>query len=134
MVADMFLIQMSLDTKAQEIKALEEKAQMKEEALKKSELMLEEDAMRFDAFLKENDRKAHLALERADRETKERQDKILELKKLNQEISRVDSEAAKYEEKLAACLKYKDFLHKLTPPEFRDKKVHQTSIECVDCN
>ena len=29
---------------------------MKEEALRKSEQMLEEDAMRFDAFLKENDR------------------------------------------------------------------------------
>ena len=43
---------------------LEEKAQMKEEALKKSELMLEEDAMRFDAFLKDNDRKAHDALKK----------------------------------------------------------------------
>lgn len=41
---------------------LEEKAQMKEDALKKSEMMLEEDAMRFDAFLKEHDRKAHDAL------------------------------------------------------------------------
>jgi hypothetical protein len=32
--------------------------------LRKSEMMLEEDAMRFDAFLKENDRKAHDALKR----------------------------------------------------------------------
>ena len=38
---------------------MEEKAQMKEEALQRSEQMLEEDAMRFDAFLKENDKKAH---------------------------------------------------------------------------
>ena len=39
---EMFLVQMSLDTKREEIRKLEEKAQMKEEALKKSELMLEE--------------------------------------------------------------------------------------------
>ena len=40
---EMFLVQMSLDTKREEIRKLEEKAQMKEQALKKSELMLEED-------------------------------------------------------------------------------------------
>ncbi len=43
---------------------LEEKAQLKEEALSKSELMLQADALRFDAFLKENDKKAHDALKR----------------------------------------------------------------------
>ena len=49
---EMFLVQMSLDTKREEIRKLEEKAQMKEDALQRSEQMLEEDAMRFDAFLK----------------------------------------------------------------------------------
>jgi hypothetical protein len=62
---EMFLVQMSLDTKREEIRKLEEKAQMKEEALKKSELMLEEDAIRFDTFLKENDKKAHEAIKKA---------------------------------------------------------------------
>jgi len=55
---EMFLVQMSLDTKREEIQKLERKAQLKEEALKKSEVMLEEDAIRFDAFLKENDKEA----------------------------------------------------------------------------
>lgn len=114
---DMFLIQMSLDTKRQEIQKLEEKAQMKEDALRKSEMMLEEDAMRFDAFLKENDRKAHDALKRADQETKEKQEKVIEIKKLNQDISKVDNEMSKYEEQLNACLKYKKFLDELTPKE-----------------
>ena len=118
---DMFLIQMSLDTKRAEIQKLEEKAQMKEDALKKSELMLEEDAMRFDAFLKENDRKAHDALKRADLETKEKQEKVLEIKKLNAEISKVENEMSKYEEQLLACMKYKDFLDSLTPPEHWEK-------------
>ena len=61
---EMFLVQMSLDTKREEIRKLEEKAQMKEEALKKSEQMLEEDAIRFDTFLKENDKKAHEAIKK----------------------------------------------------------------------
>ena len=118
---DMFLIQMSLDTKRSEIQKLEEKAQMKEDALKKSEMMLEEDAMRFDAFLKENDRKAHDALKRADLETKEKQEKVLEIKKLNAEISKVENEMSKYEEQLLACMKYKEFLDSLTPQEHWDK-------------
>jgi hypothetical protein len=118
---DMFLIQMSLDTKRAEIQKLEEKAQMKEDALRKSEQMLEEDAMRFDAFLKENDRKAHDALKRADLETKEKQEKVLEIKKLNAEISKVENEMSKYEEQLLACMKYKEFLDALTPQEHKDK-------------
>merc|ERR1719155_18636 len=86
---EMFLVQMSLDTKREEIRKLEEKAQMKEEALKKSELMLEEDAIRFDTFLKENDKKAHEAIKKAERETKLKTDKVQEIKKLNQQIQMV---------------------------------------------
>jgi hypothetical protein len=39
---EMFLVQMSLDTKREEIQKLEEKAHAKEEALKRAELLLEE--------------------------------------------------------------------------------------------
>lgn len=42
----------------------------------KSEQMLEEDAVRFDTFLKENDKKAHEAIKRAEKETKLKQDKV----------------------------------------------------------
>eukprot|EP01006_Ploeotia_vitrea_P033676 TRINITY_DN65621_c10_g2_i3.p1 TRINITY_DN65621_c10_g2~~TRINITY_DN65621_c10_g2_i3.p1 ORF type:complete len:553 (+),score=326.43 TRINITY_DN65621_c10_g2_i3:863-2521(+) len=114
---DMFLIQMSLDTKREEIRKLEEKAKMKEDALRKSEEMLDEDATRFDAFLRENDRKAHEAMQRADRETKLKQEKIAELKKLNQQITKVEGEMNKHEDELKLCTKYKAFLDKLTPPE-----------------
>jgi hypothetical protein len=119
---DMFLIEMSLNTKQAEISKLEEKAVMKEEALRKSELMLEEDAMRFDAFLKDNDRKAHSALKAADQQTKEKQEKIVEIKKLNAEISRIEAEMSKYEEQLNNSLKYKAFLLQLTPQEFIEKQ------------
>ena len=67
---EMFLVQMSLDTKRAEIRKLEERAQQREEALKKSEQMLEEDALRFDQFLKDNDAKAVQAIKKAETETK----------------------------------------------------------------
>ena len=70
---EMFLVQMSLDTKRAEIRKLEEQAQQREDALKRSESMLEEDAMRFDAFLKENDYKAVEAIRKAEQETKAKQ-------------------------------------------------------------
>ena len=95
---------MSLDTKREEIRKLEEKAQTKEEALKKSELMLEEDAIRFDTFLKENDKKAHDAIKKAERETKLKAEKAAEIKKLNQAIQLVQSDMAKQQETLEDCL------------------------------
>ena len=120
---EMFLVQMSLDTKREEIRKLEEKAQMKEQALKKSELMLEEDAIRFDTFLKENDHEAHKAIKRAEAETKAKQEKVQEIKKLHQEIQAVQSEISKLREHLDDCERYKTFLDALTPEEyFEDQK------------
>jgi hypothetical protein len=115
---EMFLVQMSLDTKREEIRKLEEKAQMKEEALQRSEQMLEEDAMRFDAFLKENDKKAHDAIKRAEEETKRKQEKNQEIKRLTQQIQAVNSEMSKHREALEDCLRFKNFLDMLTPPEW----------------
>ena len=141
---EMFLVQMSLDTKREEIRKvcvdphgtpppappllldlcshtdpcyvwfvilclqLEQKAHMKEEALKKSELMLEEDAIRFDAFLKENDKKAHEAIKNAEREAKLKTDKLQEIKRLKHSIHVVANEKGKCEEALRDCLKYKE--------------------------
>jgi hypothetical protein len=129
---EMFLVQMSLDTKREEIRKLEEKAQMKEEALQRSEQMLDEDAMRFDAFLKENDKKAHDAIKRAEEETKKKQEKQQEIKRLTQQIQALSSEMSKHKEALDDCLRYKTFLDMLTPPEWfeqhrlrREQKIKQ---------
>lgn len=122
---EMFLVQMSLDTKREEIRKLEEKAQMKEEALQRSEQMLEEDAMRFDAFLKENDKKAHDAIKRAEEETKKKQEKTQEIKRLSQQIQALSSEMSKHREALEDCLRYKKFLDMLTPPEWFEKHKRQ---------
>lgn len=106
----MFLMEMSLNTKSEEIKKLEDKAQMKKEALERSEKMLDEDAARFDEFLKKNDIEAHKAFKAADKEIKAKQEKIAELKKLNVEMTRVEDQTAKLKERLTECQKYKAFL------------------------
>lgn len=116
---EMFLVQMSLDTKRADIRKLEEQAQQREEALRKSEQMLDEDSVRFDAFLKENDYKAVEAIRKAEAETKAKQDKVQEIKKLVAQISAVKSEMSKYEEQLEDCKRYRDFLNKLTPEEWK---------------
>jgi len=121
---EMFLVQMSLDTKRAEIRKLEERAQQREEALRKSEQMLEEDALRFDQFLKDNDQKAVQAIKKAEAETKAKAEKVQEIKKLNMQITQIKSEMSKFEEQLEDCRKYKEFLDKLTPPEwFEDQEM-----------
>lgn len=128
---EMFLVQMSLDTKREEIRKLEEKAQMKEEALQRSEQMLEEDAMRFDAFLKENDKKAHDAIKRADEETKRKQEKTSEIKRLTQQIQALSSEMSKHRESLEDCMRYKKFLDMSAPPEWFESH-HKAFLALVE--
>lgn len=130
---EMFLVQMSLDTKREEIRKLEEKAQMKEEALYRSEQMLEEDAMRFDAFLKENDKKAHDAIKRAEEETKRKQEKTQEIKRMTQQIQTLSSEMSKHREALEDCMRYKKFLDMLTPPEWfkEHARLHEEKKESM---
>ena len=41
---------------------------------------------------------------------------MVECKKINAEIGKVEAEMAKYEEQLHNCLKYKHFLDQLTDP------------------
>lgn len=84
---EMFLVQMSLDVKKAEIIKLDEKAKQKEEALKKSQQMLDEDVQKFDAFLQNNDQKAHKAMKNAEEMTKKKQDKMQRIKQLKSQLS-----------------------------------------------
>ncbi|XP_073395342.1 cilia- and flagella-associated protein 100 [Physcomitrium patens] len=119
---EIFFVQMSLDTKRSEIRKLEERIFQREEALRKSEEMLEEDSIEFDAFLKKNDEKMQEALKKAEKNTKLKQDKVMEIKKLNTEMGIVRAEVSKYEEQLEDCKKYKEFLVRLTPFEWFEEQ------------
>ncbi|KAK9833082.1 hypothetical protein WJX74_006464 [Apatococcus lobatus] len=114
---EIFLVQMGLDTKQLEINKLEERAMRREEALKRSEQMLEVDALRFDAFLKENDERVQDAIHKAENEAKNKQEKVIEIKRLNTQAAVIRSELNKLEEQLEDCRKYRAFLDRITPAE-----------------
>jgi len=118
---EMFLVQMSLDVKNAEIRKLIEKTSRKDDALKKSQQMLDEDVGRFDEFLQKNDQKAHKAMKDAEEETKKKQDRLQRIKQLKSQLSAVQSEIAKHREQKEECMKYKSFLEKLTPPDWKHK-------------
>ena len=80
---------------------------MKEEALRTSEQQLEADAIRFDAFLKENDRMAHEALAKAEHEARQKSEMVQEIKKLKHSINIVETETAKLNESLKDNKKYR---------------------------
>lgn len=122
---DMFLVQMSLDVKKAEILKLDEKAKQKEEALKKSQQMLDEDVTRFDTFLQSNDQRAHKAMKNAEDLLKKKQDKIVRVKMLKTQLSAIQSEIAKHRELKDECIKYKGFLEKLTPQEWKEQKTQE---------
>lgn len=97
------------------------------------EKALDEDAAKFDAYLKENDKSCVEAIRRymirnknrkqshftrADQETKAKLEKVQEIKKLNQQVITIKSEIAKNQDQLADLKRYRVFLHELTPVEW----------------
>ena len=111
----MFLFQMAIDQKKEQIKEFEELAHLQELGLQKSEMMLEEDLDAFNKFLEENKNKCRNAITRAEEETKKKQEKIAEIKQANELKSSIMSKNGKLLEKLSELWNYKVFLDGLTP-------------------
>jgi hypothetical protein len=123
---EIFLLQMSFDIKREEIRKLNDKTKAKEDALRNSEEALEQDALKFDVFLKDNDKKAQDAIRLAEKETKRKMLKVQEVKKLHQQLQVIQSSSNKYNSGLEECLQFKSFLQELTPHDWlkdeHDKK------------
>ena len=103
-----------------EMARLEARAARREEALRKSERMLEEDQARFDAFLRDNDARVREAVEAAEREARGKHERMKEMRQLRGEVARAERDVRHREEKLSECQKYKEFLDALTPKEWFD--------------
>ena len=112
---EMGLIRMSLSTKRAEIHKLETEAERAEKRIKQQEEQLEETSLKFDHFLKDNDMRAVEAMKKAEKESKGKNEKTGEIKKLTAHNAAVITEKTKYEEQLNACLRYKHDLDRLTP-------------------
>ncbi|XP_042803360.1 coiled-coil domain-containing protein 38 isoform X3 [Panthera tigris] len=88
---DRFLLEYALSTKRNTIKKFEKLIAVKEQQLIKAEKKLQEDAMAFEEFLRENDQRSVDALKIAAQETINKLQITAELKKANMEVQAVKS-------------------------------------------
>ncbi|GAB5574115.1 cilia- and flagella-associated protein 100 isoform X4 [Prionailurus iriomotensis] len=116
---DRFLLEYALSTKRNTIKKFEKLIAVKEQQLIKAEKKLQEDAMAFEEFLRENDQRSVDALKIAAQETINKLQMTAELKKANMEVQAVKSEIAKTEFLLREYTKYGFFLLKLSPKHWQ---------------
>ena len=126
---EMFLVQMSLNTKHEEIARLDQRAHARDLALKESEEMLHNDEKRFEDFINENDKRANHAMIRADREVKAKQERLQEIKHIDNDIKRVESEISKVEDKLEECKTTKEFLLECTAEDWPEAEAAKLAEE-----
>ncbi|XP_041954978.1 cilia- and flagella-associated protein 100-like isoform X2 [Alosa sapidissima] len=119
---DMFLLEYSLAVKQEVMTNLTEVAKAEETKLQRALHFLDEDAVMFDEFLKENDKSSVQAIKIAEQETKARLEKIADIKKITGKIVAVKSDISKYEDILREYTNYKEFLLRLSPPEWQEKQ------------
>ncbi|XP_059260436.1 coiled-coil domain-containing protein 38 [Mustela nigripes] len=116
---DRFLLEYALSTKRNTIKKFEKHMVAKERQLTRAEKKLQEDAMAFEEFLRENDQRSVDALKIAAQETINKLQMTAELKKASMEVQAVKSEIAKTEFLLREYMKYGFFLLKLSPKHWQ---------------
>ncbi|XP_074813730.1 cilia- and flagella-associated protein 100 isoform X3 [Natator depressus] len=90
----MFLLQYTVAIKRDEIQKLENLAAEEEAKLEKAEQYLEKDAAMFDEFLKENDKNSAQALKTAEKETKAKIEKIIEIRELTAQMMSIQRSIA----------------------------------------
>uniref|UniRef100_A0A8C6WD73 Coiled-coil domain containing 38 n=1 Tax=Nannospalax galili TaxID=1026970 RepID=A0A8C6WD73_NANGA len=114
-----FLLEYAVSTKKNTILKFEKLIAMKESQLRKAKKKLQEDALAFEEFLRENDQRSVDALKMAAQETINKLQMTAELKKASMEVQAVKIEIAKTESLLKEYMKYGLFLLKLSPKHWQ---------------
>lgn len=119
---EVFLVHMACDVKKAEIVRLDDETRAKEEALARSQEMLDEDAKRFESFMQEKMTRAQTGTREAEAWTKRKQEKLQKIKTMRQQIASGSSEMAKQREVFDELTKYKHFLDRLTPDDYKEEQ------------
>uniref|UniRef100_A0A8C7PBM6 Cilia and flagella associated protein 100 n=1 Tax=Oncorhynchus mykiss TaxID=8022 RepID=A0A8C7PBM6_ONCMY len=117
---EMFLLEYSLAVKRREIEQLEKVAAAEERKLTHAEQFLEDDAIIFDQFLKENDKNSVEAIKVAELETKVKMEKMSEIKRITTRMVTIKSDISKFEDIIKEFKMHKEFLFKLSPLEWQE--------------
>jgi hypothetical protein len=112
---EMFLFQMLIDHKREQINDFEEMTRLHEKGLQKSELMLEEDLEAFNKFLEENRIKSRAAIKQAEDKSKKKTSKQQEIKQLNDKKADLTTKNGQKLEKIKTLWEYKTFLDAIIP-------------------
>ncbi|KAL3972644.1 RNA exonuclease 1 [Sarotherodon galilaeus] len=114
------VLELSVMTKRSEILRMDEAIAKEEKLLKHLERSIERDNVRFEEFLRENEKKSVEARTLYEQEARSTQEKNTEIRRLTAEILTIKSELARFEEILVDYKSYKDLLFKLSPLEWQD--------------
>lgn len=119
---EIFLAQLAIDTKREELQRLERIEYEEEKALiaKETEINLFQEQFR--NFLEADGKETMQARLNAEEKSKERIKVTMEIKQISSHISNLRNEIAHHDEKLQECQQYKNFIKILTPEEW--KKEH----------
>ena len=116
---EIFLAQLSIETKKEELQRLERLEKEEELKLAKQEAEINLFREQFQAFLENDGKTTTEARHAAEEKSKQRLEVALKIKQVSSNSSTLRSEIAHFEEKLQECERYKEFLEGLTPPEWR---------------
>ena len=127
---EIFLSQLAIDTKREELQRLERLEIEEEKTLKEKEAEINLFKTQFTNFLEHDGKQTMLARQEAENKAKERIELSLQIKQISNEISSVRNEIAHQDERLAECEQYKNFLDSLTPEDW--KKKHPNEVYFKD--
>lgn len=126
---------MSINQKKEQIKEFEELAHLQEIGLQRAMELLEQDADVFKKFVETNKNETRQKIKIAEDETKKKQEKIQEMKQLQENLSTIMSKNIKQLEKLEKLYSYKIFLDQLAYQRDEDfkknkdqKDIYQKSV------
>jgi len=115
---EIFLAQLAIDTKREELQRLERLEREEDKSLKEKEAEITLFRDQFRSFL-ESDGKATMEARRdAEIKAKDRISVSMKIKLVSSQISNLRNEIAHHDEKLSECQEYKRFLDSLTPYEW----------------
>jgi len=97
---EMFLVEMSNNIVKEEIEKIQEKTHAKEEAVERSAKLLEDDHQTFMTHVEKNKEDTDQAIKRAEHEAGKKRDKENEIKKMRENIQRIQAEITKSEDHL----------------------------------
>lgn len=118
---EIFLAQLAIDTKREELQRLERLEREEEANLKAKEDEIDQFREQFRAFLESDGQATMEARKSAENKSKDRLKVSMQIKQVSSQISTLRNEIAHQDEKLQECQDYQQFLESLTPPDWRKR-------------